>query len=73
MKKTLASILLITNLTACAGAGTAIGNYFDGNDPCQYKGKKEGYQLPSFCGAATGHTVQISRGAYNGTYLVNVK
>lgn len=53
--------------------GAPLANYFDSQDPCQYKGKKDGYQLPSFCGAASGHTLQVSRGAYNGTYLINTK
>jgi hypothetical protein len=73
MKKIVLSLLLVSNLTACAGALSWVGDYANAQDPCQYKGKKEGYQLPYFCGAATGHTVQVSRGAYNGTYLVNVK
>ena len=63
MKKIFASLLLVSNLTACAGAGAGFANYMDSQDPCQYKGKREGYQLPYFCGAASGHTVQVSRGA----------
>ena len=71
--KTLFALLIAVNLTACAGAGAGFANYMDSQDPCQYKGKREGYQLPSFCGAASGHTLQVSRGAYNGTYLINTK
>lgn len=71
--KRLLTLLLLINLTACAGALSWYADAIDKSDPCQYKGKSAGYQLPSFCGAASGHTVQVSRGAYNGTYLINTK
>ena len=71
--KWIISVVLITQLTACAGALGFVGNAIDSQDPCQYKGKRADYVLPSFCGASSGHVVQVSRGAYNGTYLVNVK
>lgn len=72
MKTILVSVLLLT-LSGCAGALAPLANYIDSQDPCQSKGKSATWTKPDFCGAASGHTVQISRGAYNGTYLVNVK
>ena len=69
----LLSILVVLSLSGCAGALAPVGDFFDSQDPCQFKGKQPNYQLPNFCGAASGHTVQITRGAYNGTYLVNTK
>ena len=66
-------LLIAISLTGCAGALAPVGDFFDSQDPCQYKGKSANYQFPSFCGAASGHTVQITRGAYNGTYLINTK
>jgi len=59
----LSSVLL---LTGCAsqckshcilgfGPGSsafeAVANHYDSRDPCQYKGKPEGYKLADFCGA----------------------
>lgn len=59
----LSSVLLLTgcasNCThACMfgfGPGNSafesVANYYDSGDPCQYKGKPEGYKLADFCGA----------------------
>ena len=59
---------LVLMLTGCAsncthaclfgfGPGNSafdkIADYHDNTDPCQFKGKPEGYKLPSFCGASS--------------------
>jgi len=28
-----------------------VGDHYNSRDPCQYKGKPEGYKLADFCGA----------------------
>jgi hypothetical protein len=35
----------------------AVANYYDSGDPCQYKGKPEGYKLADFCFANRGKKV----------------
>jgi hypothetical protein len=50
-------LVLITNLTACAGG---IARFYDGQDPCQNRAelnRPPGYQIPSWCGASKGRTV----------------
>ena len=58
----LSSVLFLTGCGTCThacmfgfGPGNSafesVANYYDSGDPCQYKGKPEGYQLASFCGA----------------------
>jgi hypothetical protein len=57
-------LLIASTLTGCAtgcrdhcvfgfGPGNSqfdtIANYHDNTDPCQHKGKIEGYQLPDYC------------------------
>ena len=48
----------------------AYADHSDKQDPCQFKGKEVGYQLPSFCGASSGKTVRVTKMS-NGTYIVN--
>lgn len=36
----------------------AVANHYDSRDPCQYKGKPEGYKLADFCFANRGKTVK---------------
>jgi hypothetical protein len=65
-------ILSVLFLTGCASKCTshcvfgfgpgnsafeAVANHYDSRDPCQYKGKPEGYQLASFCFANAGKKV----------------
>jgi hypothetical protein len=35
----------------------AVANHYDSRDPCQYKGKPEGYKLADFCFANRGKKV----------------
>jgi len=73
MKKIFASILLVSNLAGCAGALAPVANWIDKQDECQTKSRPPNTPAPSYCGAASGHTLQIARGAYPGTYLINTK
>ena len=71
-----ASVLFLTGCGTCthsciAGIGPgnklfdAYGNHYDNLDPCQYKGKPEGYQLASFCFANAGKKVYTIRDTNN--------
>jgi len=42
-------------LSGCATDKTMlerVGDHYNSRDPCQYKGKPEGYKLADFCGAS---------------------
>lgn len=74
-------ILSVLLLTGCANTCThsclfgvigpgnkvfdAYGDHYDKMDPCQYKGKPEGYQLASFCFANAGKKVYTVRDTNN--------
>ena len=62
--KIILSVLLLVNLTACA----AYGDFVDRQDPCQRKGKAEGYVKPGWCGGSTTYFVQ--RGIGPGQYVI---
>lgn len=56
MLRCLLALVLITNLTACAGG---IARFYDSQDPCQDRpelNRPQGYQTPSWCGASKGRT-----------------
>jgi hypothetical protein len=72
VKFVLASLLAI-NLVGCATPPRFVSNYFNANDPCQYAGKREGYQLPNWCGASTGKVVNVQQGLNRNNYIVTVK
>lgn len=69
----LSSVLILTGCaTGCREAcvfGIGPGNsafdsyasYSDKNDPCQFKGKDSGYQLPNFCGASRGKVLTVMK------------
>lgn len=78
-------LLSVLSLTGCAtgcthscvfgiGPGNstfdAYANHADNQDPCQFKGKGDGYKLPSFCGASTGKVVRVTRTSDN-TFIVH--
>lgn len=73
-------LLLVASLTGCAtgcqkacvfgiGPGNPMfdsyANYSDERDPCQFKGKEQGYTLPEFCGASRGKVVRITKVSNN--------
>lgn len=77
-------LLLVASLTGCAtgcqkacvfgiGPGNsmfdAYAEHADSQDPCQFKGKAEGYTLPEFCGASRGKVVRVQK-VFNNSYLV---
>lgn len=77
-------LLLVTLLTGCATGcqkacvfGIGPGNQFfnayaehaDKQDPCQFKGKEQGYTLPEFCGASKGKVVRVTK-VSNNSYIV---
>ena len=78
----LSSVLLFTGCAssckeACVagfGPGNSLfdlyANYADSQDPCQLKGKPEGYQFPGFCGASRGKTVTVQK-VSNTRYLIS--
>lgn len=78
----LSSVLLLSGCaTGCREAcvfGIGPGNsmfdsyaeYSDKQDPCQMKGKPDGYEFPNFCGASRGKVVRITK-LSNNSYLVN--
>jgi len=78
----LSSILLLSGCaTGCQKAcvfGIGPGNpmfdsyaeHADKQDPCQFKGKSQGYVLPEFCGASKGKTVRVVKTSPN-TYRIN--
>lgn len=78
----LSSVLLLSGCAtgcreACVfgiGPGNSIfdayADHADKQDPCQFKGKPDNYELPRFCGASTGKVVRINK-VGNGTYIVN--
>jgi hypothetical protein len=41
-----------------SSAFEAVANHYDSRDPCQYKGKPEGYKLADFCFSNRGKTVK---------------
>lgn len=41
-----------------SSAFEAVANHYDSRDPCQYKGKPEGYKLADFCFANRSKTVK---------------
>ena len=51
------------------GPGTPLfdsfADYSDKNDPCQFKGKAQGYTLPEFCGASRGKVVRVTKVSNN--------
>lgn len=49
-----------------------IGDYQDSQDPCQYKGKPEGYKLADFCFANAGKRVYYVRDV-RGKLIATVK
>jgi hypothetical protein len=51
-------VIVCVLLSGCVNSSfiQAVGDWHDKEDPCQYKGKDPGYQLPSFCGASRGRT-----------------
>jgi len=64
----LSSVLFLTGCGTCThacimgfGPGNkvfdAYGDHYDNMDPCQYKGKPEGYKLADFCFANRGKKV----------------
>jgi hypothetical protein len=64
---------LLFNIVGCAGLLAPVANWIDKQDECQTKSRPPNTPAPSYCGAASGHTLQVARGAYNGTYLINTK
>ena len=45
----------VLSLTGCATDKTMlerVGDHYNSRDPCQYKGKPDGYKLADFCGAS---------------------
>ena len=57
MKSTLAIIAL--TLTGCATPPQFLASMYDHNDPCQARAelnRPPGYQIPNWCGAASGRT-----------------
>ena len=71
--KLLILLVLSLSLTACQTPPRFVSNYFNSNDPCQYAGKREGYQLPNWCGASAGSVVNIQQGLSRNNYIVTVK
>ena len=82
--KLIAILLAVLSLTGCAtgcqracvfgiGPGNSMfdnyAEFSDKRDPCQFKGKEPGYQLPSFCGASSGKVVHVTKVGPN-SYLV---
>lgn len=79
----LSSVLLLSGCaTGCQKAcvfGIGPGNpifdaYADNSDvrdPCQYKGKEQGYKLPDFCGASRGKVVRVTKGIGPNNYIVD--
>jgi len=79
----LLSVLLLTGCGTCThhcvmgfGPGNKIfdayGDHFDNMDPCQYKGKPEGYKLADFCFSNRGKTVKYIKDVNGKTiYTVN--
>ena len=80
-------ILSVLFLTGCASKCTshcafgfgpgnsafeAVANYYDSGDPCQYKGKPEGYKLADFCFANRGKKV-LNVVDTNGKVIYRVK
>lgn len=78
-------LLSVLSMTGCAsncthaclfgiGPGNSafdsVADYHDKNDPCQFKGKEQGYELPYYCGASKGKVVRVNKAGYN-TYIVN--
>ena len=78
----LSSVLLLSGCaTGCQKAcvfGIGPGNsmfdayaeHADKQDPCQFKGKEQGYTLPEFCGASRGKVVRVTK-VGNNSYIVN--
>jgi hypothetical protein len=66
-------LTLLFNLVGCATPPQFVSNYFNANDPCQYAGKREGYQLPNWCGASTGKVLNVQQGLSRNNYIVTVK
>ena len=66
-------LTLLFNLTGCAGLLKPVGDYFDSQDACQTKSRPPGTPAPSYCGAATGKTVNITKGIGPNNYIVTVK
>ena len=48
-------------------------NYSDVNDPCQFKGKTQGYVLPDFCGASKSHIINVSKGISPNNYIITTR
>ena len=68
--KSVAVSLLLLNLVACAQPPKFVSNYFNGNDPCQSYGKREGYTKPNWCGAS-GPTYSVTTGGQTRIYTIN--
>lgn len=85
--KTLFVLFLSLTLTGCAtgcreacllgfGPGNAafdlMAKHYDEKDPCQYKGKPQGYTLPNFCGA-NGKNIAVTHNGQTKYYYVKVR
>lgn len=71
--KSLISVLLLSSLVGCATPPRFVSNYFNGNDPCQSYGKREGYTKPNWCGSSSGQVVNVQQGLSRNNYIVTVK
>jgi starvation-inducible outer membrane lipoprotein len=71
--KILALLALTMMLSACQTPPRFISQAFNAQDPCQYAGKREGYQLPNWCGASAGKVVNVQQGLSRNNYIVTVK
>lgn len=48
--------------TACGSVINYYGQFADAQDPCQFKAKPSGYQLPAWCSIGTKTTIYNKHG-----------